>query len=290
MVITGELICRCLVALLMFRILVPTSGRILDNANLVSMDIGSSPMLSATDNRQPQRNTAQMHSDVSASSTAAGTHSASGNLTTAASYRAGPNAAGIGVALIDGSAAADNGTASVSAKGPSAPMASAASTAGLSNGTGRNASASQGLTAVTTTANSTANSDIIHNSAAAGSSAADLSSSSAAQSQTGSSKDRHSSNSSTGGDVSATGPGKAANVVSDSSEVSTTATPDKVTASQATNATANQASKYIAADITADQTAFDHGHATVSSGTSGDKVAGSVQGAGTEHAEVAFTG
>ncbi len=40
----------------------PTSGRILDNANLVSMDIGSSPMLSATDNRQPQRNTAQMHS------------------------------------------------------------------------------------------------------------------------------------------------------------------------------------------------------------------------------------
>ena len=106
--------------------------------------------------------------------------------------------------------------------------ASAASTAGLSNGTGRNASASQGLTAVTTTANSTANSDIIHNSAAAGSSAADLSSSSAAQSQTGSSKDRHSSNSSTGGDVSATGPGKAANVVSDSSEVSTTATPDKV--------------------------------------------------------------
>ena len=64
----------------------------------------------------------------------------------------------------------------------------------------------------------------------------------------------------------------------------------QVTASQATNATANQASKYIAADITADQTAFDHGHATVSSGTSGDKVAGSVQGAGTEHAEVAFTG
>ena len=63
----------------------------------------------------------------------------------------------------------------------------------------------------------------------------------------------------------------------------------QVTASQATNATANQASKYIAADI-ADQTAFDHGHATVSSGTSGDKVAGSVQGAGTEHAEVAFTG
>ena len=64
----------------------------------------------------------------------------------------------------------------------------------------------------------------------------------------------------------------------------------QVTASQATNATANQASKYIAADITADKTAFDHGHATVSSGTSGDKVAGSVQGAGTEHAEVAFTG
>jgi hypothetical protein len=63
-----------------------------------------------------------LDADVSASSTAAGTHSASGNLTTAASYRAGPNAAGIGVALIDGSAAADNGTASVSAKGASAPM------------------------------------------------------------------------------------------------------------------------------------------------------------------------
>jgi len=59
---------------------------------------------------------------VSASSTAAGTHSASGNLTTAASYRAGPNAVGIGVALIDGGAAADNGTASVSAKGESAPV------------------------------------------------------------------------------------------------------------------------------------------------------------------------
>lgn len=63
-----------------------------------------------------------LDADVSASSTAAGTHSASGNLTTAASYRAGPNAAAIGVALIDGSAAADNGTASVSAKGASAPM------------------------------------------------------------------------------------------------------------------------------------------------------------------------
>jgi len=96
----------------------------------------------------------------------------------------------------------------------------------LSNGTGRNASANQGLTAVTTTTNNTADSDIIHNSAASGSSAADLSSSSAAQSQAGSSKDRHSSNSSTGGDVSAMG--KAANVVSDSSEASTTATPDKV--------------------------------------------------------------
>ena len=59
---------------------------------------------------------------MSASSTAVGTHSASGDLTTAASYRAGPNAAGIVVALIDGSAAADNGTASVSAKGESAPM------------------------------------------------------------------------------------------------------------------------------------------------------------------------
>ncbi len=64
----------------------------------------------------------------------------------------------------------------------------------------------------------------------------------------------------------------------------------QVTASQATNATANQASKYIAADITADQAAFNHGHTTVSSATSGDKVAGSIQGAGTEHAEVAFTG
>ncbi len=64
----------------------------------------------------------------------------------------------------------------------------------------------------------------------------------------------------------------------------------QVTASQATNATANQASKYIAADITADQAALNHGHTTVSSATSGDKVAGSIQGAGTEHAEVAFTG
>jgi len=44
------------------RILVPTSGHILDNANLVSMNLGSSPILSATDNRQPQGNAAQMHS------------------------------------------------------------------------------------------------------------------------------------------------------------------------------------------------------------------------------------
>ena len=44
------------------RILVPTSGHILDKANLVSMDLGSSPILSATDNRQPQGNAAQMHS------------------------------------------------------------------------------------------------------------------------------------------------------------------------------------------------------------------------------------
>lgn len=64
----------------------------------------------------------------------------------------------------------------------------------------------------------------------------------------------------------------------------------QVTASQATNATANQASKYIAADITADQATFNRGYATVSSGTSGDKVAGSIQGAGTGPAEVAFTG
>lgn len=63
-----------------------------------------------------------LDADVSASSTAVGTHSASGNLTTVASYRAGPNVAGIGVALIDGGAAADNGTASVSAKGKSAPV------------------------------------------------------------------------------------------------------------------------------------------------------------------------
>ena len=63
-----------------------------------------------------------------------------------------------------------------------------------------------------------------------------------------------------------------------------------MTATQATNATANTASKYIAADITADQAAFNHGYATVSSGTSRDKVAGSIQGGGTNHAEVAFTG
>ena len=69
-----------------------------------------------------------LDADVSASSTAAGTHSASGNLTTAASYRAGPNAAGIGVALIDGGAAADNGTAHVSAKGESAPIVRASVT------------------------------------------------------------------------------------------------------------------------------------------------------------------
>lgn len=42
------------------------------------------------------------------------------------------------------------------------------------NGTGNNASANQGVTAVTTTTNSTAKSDIIHNSAVSGSSAADL--------------------------------------------------------------------------------------------------------------------
>ena len=64
----------------------------------------------------------------------------------------------------------------------------------------------------------------------------------------------------------------------------------QVTASQATNATANHASKYIAADITADQAAFNHGHATISSATSGVKAAGSIQGAETEHAEVAFLG
>lgn len=96
----------------------------------------------------------------------------------------------------------------------------------MSSGTGNNASANQGLTAVTSTTNNTANSNIVHNSAAAGSSAADLSSNSAAQSQTGSSKDRHSSSSSTAGDVSAVG--KADNTASDSSETSTTATPDKV--------------------------------------------------------------
>ncbi len=80
---------------------------------------GSSHVLSGIRGSSGRR---LLDADVSASSTAAGTHSASGNLTTAASYRAGPNAAGIGVALIDGGAAADNGIASVSAKGESAPM------------------------------------------------------------------------------------------------------------------------------------------------------------------------
>ena len=40
----------------------PTRGHILDNANLVRMNLGSSPMLSATANRQPQRIAAQLHS------------------------------------------------------------------------------------------------------------------------------------------------------------------------------------------------------------------------------------
>ena len=79
---------------------------------------GSSRILSGIQGTSGRR---LLDADVSASSTAAGTHSASGNLTTAASYRAGPNAA-IGVALIDGGAAVDNGTASVSAKGESASM------------------------------------------------------------------------------------------------------------------------------------------------------------------------
>ena len=64
----------------------------------------------------------------------------------------------------------------------------------------------------------------------------------------------------------------------------------QVTASQATNATANHASKYIAADITADQAAFNRGHVNISSATSGDKAVGTIQGAGTEHAEMAFLG
>ena len=54
---------------------------------------------------------------VSAHNTAIGTHSASGNLSTAASYRAGPTAAGVGVALVDGDAAVDQGTADVDAAG-----------------------------------------------------------------------------------------------------------------------------------------------------------------------------
>ena len=98
---------------------------------------------------------------------------------------------------------------------------------GSAKGSGHNGSASQGLTAVTTTSNDTANSDVIHNSAAAGSSAADIDSSSAADSQTGAGIDGlRSSGSKTGGDTSAKG--KAANVASDSSEVSTAVAPGKV--------------------------------------------------------------
>ena len=100
-----------------------------------------------------------------------------------------------------------------------------ASTLGSAEGTGKSASASQGLTAVTTTANNTSGSSIIHNSAATGSSAAELNSSSGAKSQTGPSMDRQS-NSTTGGSVTATG--KAANAASDSSEVSTAVAPGTV--------------------------------------------------------------
>ena len=56
-----------------------------------------------------------LSSTVVASSTVVGDHSASGNLSTAASYRAVPGPDQIGVALIDGTAAADNGTAAVRA-------------------------------------------------------------------------------------------------------------------------------------------------------------------------------
>lgn len=56
-----------------------------------------------------------LSSTVMASSTAVGDHSATGNLSTAASLRAASDSNQIGVDLIDGIAAADNGTASVGA-------------------------------------------------------------------------------------------------------------------------------------------------------------------------------
>ncbi len=57
----------CNMHVLNCRMLVPTNAfapyaHIPERASLVSMDPGSSPILSATDNRQPQGTAAQMHS------------------------------------------------------------------------------------------------------------------------------------------------------------------------------------------------------------------------------------
>lgn len=74
---------------------------------------------------------------MSASSTASGAHSASGNLSTAASYRPGPYAAAVGVALVDGTAAVDRGNASVSTQDGSEIKVMAHTV--ISNSNGRNA-------------------------------------------------------------------------------------------------------------------------------------------------------
>ena len=59
-----------------------------------------------------------------------------------------------------------------------------------------------------------------------------------------------------------------------------------MTASQATNATATHASKYVASDVTADKTATSVGYADVSSAPLRSTVIGSSQAGGTKHAEV----
>ena len=97
-------------------------------------------------------------------------------------------------------------------------------------GSGLNASASQGLTAVSTTTDNATAANIIHNSAANGSTAAQLRRNTTTQSGLSPAEESSSSNgSSHSASVSdAVGRGSADNAVSDSTSVASQSTPDKV--------------------------------------------------------------
>ena len=107
-------------------------------------------------------------------------------------------------------------------------------TGGLSTGTGDKASASQGLTAVSTTTSNVTAGNVIHNSAANGSTAALLSSTSQTGSLLPSSANNTSNIASSNGSSNslsasdAVGRGSAENVVADSTSVASESTPDKV--------------------------------------------------------------